>query len=321
MHNGENPDIISDAFINMGASINAGFYWILAGLYGMIVEIAESTILSSDIVAGFFARVQLVIGIFMIFRLSMTILQGIVDPDKAVNSEAGMSNIIVKIITGLVLLSMLVPISNIPNTANKYEKRVKNNGILFGTLYEFQSRVLRKNIIGKLVLAQDEKEAEAMGDMGKGLATGVLRSFMTPNMRDNVGTNVQKDKNGKYKQSDLECDEDSIDYYDMYYDKQSTTGKLLDNVDRECDSAVEDGDDRYEFNFSWFLSLLVVILFDLIFVVLCVQIAKRAIKLAILRLIAPIPIISYMGSTSDIKSSRLGAWFQLLVSTYVDLFV
>ena len=99
MHNGENPDIISDAFINMGASINAGFYWILAGLYGMIVEIAESTILSSDIVAGFFARVQLVIGIFMIFRLSMTILQGIVDPDKAVNSEAGMSNIIVKIIT------------------------------------------------------------------------------------------------------------------------------------------------------------------------------------------------------------------------------
>lgn len=335
MHNDSNPDPLDDMFVSMGASINRWFYWALAGLYGIIVEIAECKILSTELISGFFSRVQLIIGIFMMFRLSMTVLQGIVDPDKVVNSDSGMKNIIVKIITGLVFLSMLVPISNIPKNANKYEQNVKNNGILFGTLYEFQTRILEKDILGKLVLARNNEEAEGMeSGMGETLASAVLKSFLTPNMKSTVGTNVKVDPNtGRYKQSDLECKLSSLDsdhegYYDLWYSNTATTGELLDNATRECKRVGAtgltdiDGDqDRYQFNFSWFGSLIVVIIFVVIFILLCVEVAKRAIKLAILRLIAPIPIISYMGSNSDMRSSRLGAWIQLLITTYLDLFI
>ena len=53
---------------------------------------------------------------------------------------------------------------------------------------------------------------------------------------------------------------------------------------------------------------------------MCLEIAKRAIKLALLRLIAPIPIISYMNPDSDFQNGALGAWIKTLTTTYLELF-
>lgn len=324
MHNSDENGFFDFSWIKLliAKMLNYGFYWGLAGLYTLIVEISNSEILSTAAVSNFFGKVQLIIGIVMMFRLSVTILQGIVDPDKAVDSQAGMGNIVVKVLTGLVLLAMLMPLSNMPAKGlNHYEDNVRRNGILFGTLYEVQARVLDNNIITKLVLnTKDKYPEDEMKNMGNIMAAAVLKTFFTPNLKEEeADTTVKVDQNGKYDDDLLFCKPDSLDdmekgmKYSDYY-KSNNPGEILDMIDQECG-------DHYAYNFNWLPALIVGALMCVILIALCIGIAKRAIKLAILRLIAPIPIISYMGSNTDINNSKLGNWIQMLVTTYVDLYI
>ena len=51
-----------------------------------------------------------------------------------------------------------------------------------------------------------------------------------------------------------------------------------------------------------------------------VDVAVRAIKLAILRIIAPVPIITYITPGAE-KDGAFGNWVKTLTSTYIDLFI
>ena len=51
-----------------------------------------------------------------------------------------------------------------------------------------------------------------------------------------------------------------------------------------------------------------------------IDIAVRAIKLAVLRLVAPVPIISYINPPKQ-GGGAFDNWVKSLISTYVDLFV
>ena len=62
------------------------------------------------------------------------------------------------------------------------------------------------------------------------------------------------------------------------------------------------------------------IIFVVVFLNFCVEIAIRSVKLAVLRLIAPIPIISYMDPKGS-KDSAFNSWVKTLTSTYLDLFI
>ena len=68
------------------------------------------------------------------------------------------------------------------------------------------------------------------------------------------------------------------------------------------------------------VSSIIGILFVVILLSFCVDVAVRAIKLAILRLLAPIPIINYMDPKGG-KDGAFGAWTKALTSTYLDLFI
>ena len=61
----------------------------------------------------FYGRVQVILGVFMMFHLSMTILKGIVNPDSFTGDKGGRA-LIVKVFTALTLLVVLMPIP-IPN--------------------------------------------------------------------------------------------------------------------------------------------------------------------------------------------------------------
>ena len=51
-----------------------------------------------------------------------------------------------------------------------------------------------------------------------------------------------------------------------------------------------------------------------------VDVAVRSIKLAVLRIIAPVPIISYITPGAE-KDGAFGNWVKTLTSTYLDLFI
>lgn len=327
-----------------------GIYFMMGGVYDILCQIADSTIISSTSILNFYKRVQLIIGIFMMFRLAITIIQGIIDPDKFTDAKTGVGNIITKIITALAMLTLIVPLENIPNTVqlNSLEKRMKNDGILFGTLYELQHRLIdddnHENVLAKLVLGTQNKSD--LDSTGQNLSSIVLRAFFTPNLRE--GSDKEdfiNHKTGKYKHDYLYCNvydgqkafKDGKEYeitdfsyagevskaYKKYYDKKTTSTDLLNMINQGCDSEYIDlsGYDAYAFNFNWFAGLIVGLLFLVVLVMLCIEVAKRAIKLAILRLISPIPIISYMNPGSTFENGPMGAWIKTTAKTYAELFI
>ena len=65
-----------------------------------------------------------------------------------------------RICTALVMLALIVPI-NIPSASNEFEKQINNNGLLFGTLYSLQHRILTNNTIGKVVMGVGDNDGDS----------------------------------------------------------------------------------------------------------------------------------------------------------------
>lgn len=309
-------------------TLNAGIYLLIAFIYEVLASVARAEIVASSSVAGVFTRIQLIIGVFMLFRLAISVLQGIVDPDKAMDSKTGMGSLIVKIIVCLTMLTLLVPISypKAYNSMNKFEKQVSTKGILFGVLYDFQDRIINGNVLAKLILnTTNDSNNNATGAE---LSAVVLKTFLTPNLKEGAATKFElkigKSGEPEYPKKYWFCDAFETDgIYDKYY-KTSDPDTLLAMTFEGCQKKGESdiGDNNYfAFNFNWFISLIVGILFLVVLVLITIEVAKRAIKLAILRLIAPIPILSYMAPKSDFQNGPMGAWIKTLFSTYLDLFI
>ena len=80
------------------------------------------------------------------------------------------------------------------------------------------------------------------------------------------------------------------------------------------------GKTYYVFSYMPFISMIVPLIFVFILLSFTIDVAVRAVKLAVLRLIAPIPIISYMDPKGS-KDSAFNSWVKTLTSTYLDLFI
>ena len=80
------------------------------------------------------------------------------------------------------------------------------------------------------------------------------------------------------------------------------------------------GKTYYVFSYMPFISMIVPLVFVFILLSFTIDVAVRAVKLAVLRLIAPIPIISYMDPKGS-KDSAFNSWVKTLTSTYLDLFI
>ena len=344
MHRSITKSKLMDMVLFIPNTLNQGVYFLIAFVYNVLVSVSRATILDGKMVGEVFTRIQIIIGVFMLFRISISILQGIADPDKATDGKTGMGSMIVKIIVALSLLTLLVPIEyKKPNgQLNQFEKQVSENGILFGTLYDFQDRIVQGDVIAKLVLgntgSSHKVTQKTINNSGEELAAIILKSFLTPNLQPGAAKNFElvdgasgeKEFASKY----LFCAklQDNLTY-DSYY-KTYDPDTLISMANVGCRkkgvsgrfslfdwSADSDNDDYYAFQFNWFISLIVSVLFLVVLVLLTIEVAKRAIKIAILRLIAPIPIISYMAPKSDFQNGPMGAWVKTLTSTYLELFI
>ncbi len=316
------------------AGLNSGIYVILGAIYQIFFNIASSQLFENETIRNFYGRVQLIIGVFMLFKLTVSVLQGIVDPNKFTDAKNGFGNIITRIITALAMLTLLVPISIPGNDLNSYEVSVNNNGLLFGTLYSLQDRILSNNTLGRLILGttdnnvSTEDQENTLASSANQFTSAILKGFIRINLKekeervDDDETNKRNymcydNENNKY------YDDDTKKIIDYYNKLDADTTRLLDYASASCVTGSHGflglaDTDRYVFTFNFLFSLVVGIVFIVILIGFCLDIAIRAIKLSILRLIAPIPIISYIDKK---EGGAFSAWVKITTSTYLDLFL
>lgn len=339
--------IILDGFRSIMAGLDRVVYNLLSVIYEIFFNVATANIISGQTVKTFYSRVQLILGVVIMFKVAISLFNGIMNPDSLNDGKNGFSSIIKRVVMVLIMFVLMVPL-NIPNAGNSddytsnsqssWNARMNENGILFGTLYEVQSRLLSQNIVSKLILGTDYSASNDEDDdpnsvsnfandtlhlnvneteyekAARQLSSIVLRCFVTINLESEYGDPAEDDDR-MCKESDLENYDKS---YDVYEDDDSTASEILAEINQKCDIQTELGGERYAYNYLFGFSTIVGILFVIIIVSFTVDAAIRVFKLAILRLIAPIPIISYIDPKTE---STFQNWVKILGKTFADLFV
>ena len=342
--------IILDGFRSIMAGLDRVVYNLLSVIYEIFFNVATANIISGQTVKTFYSRVQLILGVVIMFKVAISLFNGIMNPDSLNDGKNGFSSIIKRVVMVLIMFVLMVPL-NIPNAGNSddytsnsqssWNARMNENGILFGTLYEVQSRLLSQNIVSKLILGTDYSASnDEDGDpnsvsnfandtlhlnvneneyekAARQLSSIVLRCFVTINLESEYGDPAEDD--------DRMCKEDSepkLENYDksyaVYEDDDSTASEILAEINQMCDIETGYGGERYAYNYLFGFSTIVGILFVIIIVSFTVDAAIRVFKLAILRSIAPIPIISYIDPKTE---STFQNWVKILGKTFADLFV
>lgn len=215
-------------------------------------------------------RFYIIIGIVMLFKVSMSMITYFANPDKLTDKEAGMGKVVTRMITVLILL-IFVPT------------------FVFPFLSRLQMPLL--NTVGKVVLQTDGGlDHERAHMQGEQIATVLLGGFFT--LREG-------------------CGEESAELGTNIVDA------ITNLSDEECS-----GDKKsFKYDFDFVGALLAIIPILVISIIIGVQVAIRAFKLIILKLIAPIPIIYYMDPKSMKDGGKTSAYMKLFMTTYLDLFI
>ena len=336
------PDVFHDALRSIMAFFDKLFFTVLQCVYEVFFNVSTAELFSNSTIREFYYRCQLVIGVFMLFKLSVTILEGIMDPARVTDKKSGAGKIISRIITSLVILALITPI-NIPYPQNKWEKQVNNNGILFGALYSLQERILSNNTIGKLILGTTEAADDAytqgktLSESADDFAGQIFRKFFRINVvpEPKGGYDVKegldpetnadyrfctftKDEENFYRKASIE---DLLAEVNATCDTNSSTPGIIDIVYKTVTKIVGKKI-YYRYSYQCWGGITALII-SIILILYTIDVAIRALKLAILRLIAPIPIISHMSiSAKEGKGEdAFSCWIRSLTSTYLELFI
>lgn len=313
------PGWFAEFFRGIFAALDGLGYWLLEGIYDVFFAVANAEILSGNAMSDLYLRLQLIFGVFMIFKLSLTILNIIINPDNYKDKQKGAGSIVVRVAVMLIMLTLVLPI-NIQNpNGNKLYERMNDNGILFGFLYQFQDSVIRENVLGKLILGSNVDNAadsNNMSDMGGMMALATAKAFMTPTLiNDEDSTTITDEDSFVEENTACHAELDAI----HYFDSATRPSYLLDHINETCNND-EAGGEVFAMQYTIIGGFVFSIVMGIIVLGFTVDIAVRSIKLAVLRIIAPVPIISYITPGAE-KDGAFGNWVKTLTSTYIDLFI
>lgn len=287
-------------------------FLILGFIYQVFFNVTTMEMIDANTMLKIFRNLQLIIGIFMLFKFAVTILEGIVDPNRVTDKKNGANKIISRIIVSLVLLALITPI-NIPEPKNAWEKQLKNNGIIFGALYSLQDRILSSNTIGRIILNDTSTQNDlntTTANKAEQFSKQILSGFLRINIREDAKSPVDETDEKNWA-----CNDAKSKQIIEKFQKQTTQG-MISLVNEDC------GGGKYIFAYSPIGGICAYIIV-VILILYTIDVAIRAIKLAILRLIAPIPIISHMSiSKKESKGAdSFSTWISAMTTTYLELFI
>ncbi len=338
------------------ATIDNAVYGFIAVVYNLIEDLANTSILSMTDMNEFASRIYALLGIFMLFKVSFSIISYIVSPDKISDSSTGMGGIIKNVLITLVLI-LIVP-------------------TCFTLLYEAQSAILSENIIPKLLLGtnsdastidneiyvapacqeiegdfedkqKDEKYATSAIDNGNYIALMVFRNFYQ--LGDG---SVEPEDSNYYNKTFLPAycgfkerkiavsyllqskiyngPIDKIEEDDPFSEVLSTISDIVDiiqpgnyigrSIGNWVASKLGLGPTTYYIDYNYFISTIVGIFVIFILVSMAFDVAIRSVKLTFLQLISPIPIISYIDPKSG-KDGMFKRWYTEVFKTWASLFI
>lgn len=286
------------------AAIDKVVVWLIENLYNLIFQISSVQIFDNASLAAFANRITVILSIFMIFKLSLSFLNYIVNPDAMTDKSKGFSKLIQNIAVALVLLV-------------SYQ-------FLFDKAMELQQKIVDNNTVPKLILGSSGKNVKNSGVVSFPL----FSAFIVPNsdllaQQQGCRTYFINDGTVPHKRCDI----------GDYSSDAATMPNIGNEPNNQLDYTVENqntyylfdyllrlkNNGQFAFDYKFIISTICGAFAALVLLSFCMDVAVRIIKLYFLRLIAPIPIISYI---DPIKGEGIfKKWLSNVGKTYADLFV
>lgn len=250
----------------------------------------------SDTISQIYTRIGLILGLFMVFRLTFAGIQYLIDPDKMTDSKVGIGNIIKKVLIVVVLLG--------------------STRSLFNFAYDFQDKLIDSDIVDKLIFGPSNAEKEK--NHGTDLAWYTFSQFYT------INTNVDNtDQNRTICEKMLDNEnEQGVIVKEFYESHKLDNAKYCLNLESKEEYEQKDFDNENVklniINFNGFICILVGIVLLWTIITYTIQVGIRVFQLAYLELVAPIPIMMYLMPNGD---EQLKKWGQQCLTTFLDFFI
>ena len=302
-------------------SLDTTLFNFIGTLYDLLIAISRTSILTQGDIASFAARIEILLGIFMLFKVSFSLITYVVNPDDFSDKSKGFGKLIQNSVISLVMI-VLVP-------------------YIFQMAFSLQAKILDDNILAKLLLGekiQDDGEATIIDTAGNKMAFYVMLPFFSPNysveglsacmnMVDSDGNFSEECRDALESASSANDETKNQVHIDNYiYGVQNkslgltfrTATALLTTVEAEDEDT--SSDQHFIIAYHKPLSTVTAVVVCLLLISFCIDIGVRSVKLAFLQLIYPIPVISYMDPKSG-KDGMFSKWYKMCLSTFLSLFI
>lgn len=271
-------------------------YSLIDNAYNLIVAFSKASFFKDGTVEVIMKNTYIVIGLFALFKIALLLVNALVSPDKLFDKDKGLGVIVRNIVIMFALL-IFVP-------------------ILFKESMKIQETIVSGNYINKL-FGLNVPDNYKPGDMFKSQA---ILALVHPN--DAFAT---REDDG-YVKKDI-CHDDSThcqaaieDYNAALFGekREHMFATLLNHMGDYADDA--NGDKTYIYDYSMLLTFIVGIAITYLLILFCFDLAERVIKLAILEIVSPLFIVTYIDPKSA-KSGPFNNWLKEVGSTYVGLYI
>lgn len=252
-----------DLFRSLFAFLDFLVYSVVSILFRAIFNLSNFEL--TGLYESFEQRVYVVLGIFMLFKVTVSLITYLVNPDKISDKEQGMGKVVTRIITVLVMLIALPT--------------------FFNLMTEFQNKLLP--VIPRVIIGTaNSLKSDDVDGISQNMALTMVQGFAHR-------------KDG--------CEVDELENLPQF----------LAHINDSC----SDGDKTiYAYDYLPVISTAVGALMVYVIFSLCITVAIRAFKMIILRMIAPVPVISYVDPKSS-KDGMFSTWRKTLLSTWAELFL
>lgn len=215
-------------------------------------------------------KVYVIIGILMMFKVTVSLLTYLANPDKLNDKQTGGGKMLLRIVTTLVLL-IIVPTLG------------------FDLLNRIQKPLV--STIGRIITGNSTViTSDGARKRGEDVSNTLMGTFFYPNS---------------------DCTSTSSGNY---------TISSLSEYPSKAREACPDDKDTYLYTYVFGASNIVSGVACILLIIIGINVAIRAFKLVVLKVLAPIPILSYIDPKSA-KDGMLSSYTKLFIKTYADLFV
>lgn len=321
-------------------------YGCIPTLYRLLLYLANVDLVTNNVpVEAFIRRIYIFVGVFMLFRLGISMITYIANPESFSDQTKGFTNMVKRVMIALVLL-VSVP-------------------WLFKEAYVIQGKIIESNVLPALILGETRSNPDSLEESietsAKDLQFLLFEPFFALNYKAKTTYLPGVKDNGSTSNDLVVCAPDAktapslhiigsndmalnkngcLEKFAELIDEESTVkvaGVTLDDFFRTTDANGVDNPDRRDFEafgglLSWKLSngasginyipIISTICGGYVVLLLltfCIDVAARVIRLLFLQILSPVAIISSIDPTST--GDRLREWGTECLKVWASLFL